>query len=173
MMLEKKVMDILERNNFGCKEVIQNDNGKYTAKIYEQIYSVKWFWTISFDGTTGDFIGGVYETACDFNVDDTVEKYRKKFSSISDAVHYMENRRNNLFELYNRLEDGEPSKKYLMVKKLKELTERYIALESDLMDAGEATDVMNEIEDAAVDLLIDGTDMTADELFQILDDRRK
>ena len=172
-MLEKKVMDILERNNFGCKEVIQNDNGKYTAKIYEQIYSVKWFWTISFDGTTGDFIGGVYETACDFNVDDTVEKYRKKFSSISDAVHYMENRRNNLFELYNRLEDGEPSKKYLMVKKLKELTERYIALESDLMDAGEATDVMNEIEDAAVDLLIDGTDMTADELFQILDDRRK
>lgn len=173
MMLEQKVMNILERNNFGCKEVIQNDNGKYTAKIYEQIYSVKWFWTISFDGTTGDFIGGVYETACDFNVDDTVEKYRKKFSSISDAVHYMENRRNNLFELYNRLEDGEPSKKYLMVKKLKELTERYIALESDLMDAGEATDVMNEIEDAAVDLLIDGTDMTEDELFEILDSRRK
>lgn len=173
MMLEKKVMNILERNNFGCKEVIQNDNGKYTAKIYEQIYSVKWFWTISFDGTTGDFIGGVHETACDFNVDDAVEKYRKKFSSISDAVHYMENRRNNLFELYNRLEDGEPSKKHLVVKKLKELTERYIALESDLMDAREATDVMDEIEDMAVDLLIDGTDMTADELFQILDDRRK
>ena len=41
------------------------------------------------------------------------------------------------------------------------------------MDAGEATDVMNEIEDAAVDLLIDGTDMTADELFKILDSRRK
>ena len=172
-MLEKKVMDILERNNFRCKEVIQNDNGKYTAKIYEQAYSVKWFWTISFDGTTGDFIEGVYETACDFNIDDAVEKYREKFSSISDAVHYMENRRNNLFELYNRLEDGEPSKKYLVVKKLKELTERYIALESDLMDAREATDVMDEIEDMAVDLLIDRTDMTADELFQILDDRRK
>lgn len=173
MMLEKKVMDILERNNFRCKEVIQKDNGKYTAKIYEQAYSVKWFWTISFDGTTGDFIGSVYETACDFNVDDAVEKYRKKFSSILDAVHYIENRRNNLFELYNRLEDVEPSKKYLVVKKLKELTERYIALESDLMDAGEATDVMDEIENAAVDLLIDGTDMTTDEFFKILDSRRK
>lgn len=60
-----------------------------------------------------------------------------------------------------------------MVKKLKELTERYIALESDLMDAGEATDVMGEIEDAAVDLLIDGTDITTDEFFKILDSRRK
>ena len=95
MMLELKVMNILERYILGCKEDILNDYGNYTAKIYDQIYSVKWFWTISFDGTTGDYIGGVYETACDFNVDDTVEKYRKKFSSISDAVHYMENRRKN------------------------------------------------------------------------------
>lgn len=173
MMLEKKVMDILERNNFGCKEVIQNDNGKYTAKIYEQIYSVKWFWTISFDGTTGDFIESVYETACNFNIDDAVEKYRNKFSSITDTVHYMEDRRANLFELYNRLDGWEPDGKYLAIKKLREHTERYLSLENDLMDAGEATDVMNEIEDAAVDLLIDGTDMTADELFKILDSRRK
>lgn len=32
---------------------------------------------------------------------------------------------------------------------------------------------MDEIEDMTVDLLIDGTDMIADELFKILDSRRK
>lgn len=175
MKLNQKVIDILERNNFGIVgDVYTNDSGSgYIVLIYEKVGNIKEYYGIVFDGTTKGFINGIYEAACDFDIDDFAEKRKKDFSRISDAVHYMENRRNNLFELYNCLEDGEPSKKYLVVKKLKELTERYIALESDLMDAREATDVMDEIEDMAVDLLIDGTDMTADELFQILDDRRK
>lgn len=175
MKLNQKVIDILERNNFGVVgDVYTNDSGSgYIVLIYEKVGNIKEYYGIVFDGTTGDFIESIYETACNFNIDDAVEKYRNKFSSITDTVHYMEDRRANLFELYNRLDGWEPDGKYLAIKKLRELTERYIALESDLMDAREATDVMDEIEDMAVDLLIDGTDMTADELFQILDDRRK
>ena len=173
MQLEQKVMDILEQSNFTGETVFQNPNGDYTVMIHEKNVPKDRGWMILFDGTTEGFINGVYEVACAFNIDDAVEKYRNKFIRISDAVHYMEERRFNLFELYDRLDGWKPDGKYLAVKKLRELTERYLSLENDLMDAGEATDVMDEIEDAAVDLLIDGTDITADELFQILDDRRK
>ena len=41
------------------------------------------------------------------------------------------------------------------------------------MDARESKDIMDKIKDVAVDLLIDGTDMTQDELWKILDNRRK
>ena len=173
MMLEKKVMDILVQSNFASETVFLNPNGDYTVVIHEKSIPKDRGWMILFDGTTEGFIDGVYEAACAFNIDDAVEKYRNKFIRISDAVHYMEERRTNLFELYDRLDGWKPDGKYLAVKKLRELTERYLSLENDLMDAGEATDVMNEIEDESVNLLIDGTDMTADELFKILDSRRK
>ena len=175
MQLEQKVVDILERNNFGIAGDIYSDvsgNG-YIVLIYEKVGTKKEYHGIVFDGTTKGFINGVYEAACDFDIDDAAEKRRKDFSRISDVVHYMEERRANLFELYNDLDNGEFTGKYLAIKKLKKLIEYYLTLEDDLMDAGEATDVMDEIEDVAVDLLIDGIDMTADELFKILDSRRK
>ena len=173
MKLEQKVMDILEQGNFASETVFQNPNGDYKVVIHEKSVPKDRGWMILFDGTTEGFIDGVYEVACNFNIDDAVEKYKDKFIRISDEVHYMEERRTNLFELYDRLDGWKPDGKYLAIKKLRELTEHYLSLENDLMDAGEATDVMDEIEDTAVDLLIDGTDMTADELFKILDSRRK
>lgn len=175
MQLEQKVIDILERNNFGIAGDIYSDvsgNG-YVVLIYEKVGIKKEYHGVVFDGTTKGFINGVYEAACDFDIDDAAEKRRKDFSRISDVVHYMEKRRANLFELYNDLDGGEFTGKYLEIKKLKKLTEYYLTLEDDLMDAGEATDILEEIEDAAIDFLIDDTNITPDEMQQILYDRRK
>ena len=78
MMLEKKVMDILGQSNFASETVFLNPNGDYTVVIHEKNIPKDRGWMILFDGTTEGFIDGVYETACNFNIDDTVERYRNK-----------------------------------------------------------------------------------------------
>lgn len=181
MQLDQRVLDILEQNNYGIDDSIENFDGECLVILYERIDITpssygKTYWLIRFDGTTEGFIDGMYETACGFCIEDAIKESRKRYPNYpSDDVliKRYKRKREHLFALYNLLNGSEPTNEELIVKKLKELTEYYFTLENDLMDARESKGIMDKIKDVAVDLLIDGTDMAQDELWKILDNRRK
>ena len=62
--------------------------------------------------------------------------------------------------------------KYILIKKLHELTNNYIELEpDDLANAGEFSRLLFEIEDISMKLCLIGTDISEEELIYFLDVR--
>lgn len=59
---------------------------------------------------------------------------------------------------------------YISVRKLHELTSQYMELEPDLPNAGEKSNLYTEIESAAMELLRINTDLSQDDLINILDE---
>ena len=59
---------------------------------------------------------------------------------------------------------------YISVRKLYELTSQYMKLEPDLQNAGEKSKLYIEIESAAMELLRINTDLSQDDLINILDE---
>ena len=56
-----------------------------------------------------------------------------------------------------------------MIRKMWELTSQYMLLDGDLSSAGEASDLRFEIEELAIDICRDGTDLTSEEFSKFLD----
>ena len=62
--------------------------------------------------------------------------------------------------------------KYILIKKLHELTNNYMELEpDDLSNAGEFSRLLFEIENASMKLCLIGTDISEEELINFLDAR--
>ena len=62
--------------------------------------------------------------------------------------------------------------KYMLIKKLHELTNSYIELEPDnLANAGEFSRLLFEIEEVSIKLCLIGTDISEEELINFLDAR--
>lgn len=64
--------------------------------------------------------------------------------------------------------------RYSLIQRLHELTSAYMELETDyLANAGEFSRLSWEIEEAAMQMCMFGTDLTEDELIEFLDSRHK
>ena len=62
--------------------------------------------------------------------------------------------------------------KYMLIKKLNELTNNYMELEpDDLANAGEFSRLLFDIEDVSMKLCLIGTDISEEELINFLDAR--
>lgn len=86
-----------------------------------------------------------------------------KENPTKDAVNFIKKQ-------IETLEDGvcyDPE--YLMIRKMWELTSQYMLLDGDLSSAGEASDLRFEIEELAIDICRDGTDLTSEEFSKFLD----
>lgn len=66
-------------------------------------------------------------------------------------------------------EDANYRSEYLMIRKMYELTSQYMSLDGDLSCAGEASDLRDEIEELAMDICREGTDLTDKEFCEYLD----
>lgn len=66
-------------------------------------------------------------------------------------------------------EDVNYRSEYLMIRKMYELTSQYMSLDGDLSCAGEASDLRDEIEELAMNICREGTDLTDKEFCEYLD----
>lgn len=131
MVLDKKIQDILEKNEFNFdEEISEQDNGKYIEINQNTPEGEDWWETIWFDGTYEGFVNAVEERVLNFDVDEEVEKWipdRGKGGcpdSIMDLVHDAEWKQKTLENLLDDLQGNE--------KELKEITKE--SVENDLYD---------------------------------------
>ena len=73
MKLNKKIIEVLENNEFWVHEVEKQDNGYYVEISQYTPLGEDWWVTIWFDGTDEDFITQVEQRFLGFDVDEEVE----------------------------------------------------------------------------------------------------
>lgn len=131
MVLDKKIQDILEKNEFNFDEKIsEQDNGKYIEINQSTPEGEDWWETIWFDGTYEGFTNAVEERVLNFDVDEEVEIWissRGKGgcpNSIMDLVHDAEWKQKTLEKLLDDLQEKE--------EEIKVITKE--SVENDLYD---------------------------------------
>ena len=74
MLLDEKIQDILEKNNFSCNgEINEQGNEKYIEINQRTPEGEDWWETIWFDGTYEGFTNVIEERVLNFDIDDEVE----------------------------------------------------------------------------------------------------
>lgn len=118
MLLDKKIQDILEKNEFNFdEEIIEQDNGKYIEINQSTPEGEDWWETIWFDGTYEGFVNAVEERVLNFDIDEEVEIWipnRGKGGcpdSIMDLVHDAEWKQKTLENLLDDLQGNEKEEK--------------------------------------------------------------
>lgn len=145
MLLDKKIQDILEKNEFNFDEKIsEQDNGKYIEINQSTPEGEDWWETIWFDGTYEGFVNAVEERVLNFDVDEEVEIWipnRGKGGcpdSIMDLVHDAEWKQKTLENLLDDLQENK--------KEEKEITKESVENElydffNDKMKTGDAPEI--------------------------------
>ena len=145
ILLDKKIQDILEKNEFNFDEEInEQDNGKYIEINQSTPEGEDWWETIWFDGTYEGFTNAIEERVLNFDVDEEVEIWipnRGKGGcpdSIMDLVHDAEWKQKTLENLLDDLQENE--------KEEKEITKESVENElydffNDKMETGNAPDI--------------------------------
>lgn len=120
MVLDKKIQDILEKNEFNFDEEInESDNGKYIEINQSTPEGEDWWETICFDGTYEGFTNAVEERVLNFDIDEEVEIWipsRGKGGcpdSIMDLVHDAEWKQKALENLLDDLQGKEKEEKVI------------------------------------------------------------
>ena len=145
MVLDKKIQDILEKNEFNFdEEISEQDNGKYIKINQSTPEGEDWWETIWFDGTYKGFVNAVEERVLNFDVDEEVEIWipnRGKGGcpdSIMDLVHDAEWKQKTLEKLLDDLQGNE--------KEVSEITKESVENElydffNDKMETGDAPEI--------------------------------
>ena len=121
MVLDKKIQDILEKNEFNFdEEISEQDNGKYIEINQSTPEGEDWWETIWFDGTYEGFVNAVEKRVLNFDVDEEVEIWitnRGKGGcpdSIIDLVHDAEWKQKTLENLLDDLQENKKEEKDLL-----------------------------------------------------------
>lgn len=145
MVLDKKIQDILEKNEFNFdEEISEQDNGKYIEINQSAPEGEDWWETIWFDGTYEGFVNAVEKRVLNFDVDEEVEIWitnRGKGGcpdSIIDLVHDAEWKQKTLENLLDDLQENK--------KEEKEITKGSVENElydffNDKMETGDAPEI--------------------------------
>lgn len=145
MLLDKKIQDILEKNEFNFDEKIsEQDNGKYIEINQSTPEGEDWWETIWFDGTYEGFTNAIEERILNFDVDEEVEIWIPNKGkggcpdSIMDLVHDAEWKQKTLENLLDDLQENK--------KEEKEITKESVENElydffSDKMETGDAPEI--------------------------------
>lgn len=120
MLLDKKIHDILEKNEFNFdEEISEQDNGKYIEINQSTPEGEDWWETIWFDGTYEGFVNAVKERILNFDIDEEVEIWihnRGKGGcpdSIMNLVHDAEWKQKTLEKLLDDLHGNEKEEKVI------------------------------------------------------------
>ena len=145
MLLDKKIQDILEKNEFNFdEEIIEQDNGKYIEINQSTPEGEDWWETIWFDGTYEGFVNAVEERVLNFDIDDEVDTWipsRGKGGcpdSIMDLVHDAEWKQKTLENLLDYLQGNEKEEKVITKESVEnELYDFF----NDKMETGDAPEI--------------------------------
>lgn len=118
MLLDKKIQDILEKNEFNFdEEISEQDNRKYIGINQSTPEGEDWWETIWFDGTYEGFVNAIEERVLNFDIDDEVEVWIPSIgkggcpNSIMDLVHDAEWKQKTLENLLDDLQENEEIEK--------------------------------------------------------------
>ena len=145
MLLDKKIQDILEKNEFNFdEEISEQDNGKYIEINQSTSEGEDWWETIWFDGTYEGFVNAVEERVLNFDVDEEVEIWipnRGKGGcpdSIMDLVHDAEWKQKTLENLLDDLQENEKEVKVITKESVENDLYDFF---SDKMETGDAPEI--------------------------------
>lgn len=120
MVLDKKIQDVLEKNEFNFdEEISEHDNGKYIEINQGTPEGEDWWETIWFDGTYEGFTNAVEERVLNFDIDEEVEIWIPNRgnggcpNSIMDLVHDAEWKQKTLEKLLDDLQENEKEVKII------------------------------------------------------------
>lgn len=144
MLLDEKIQDVLEKNNFNYDEEInEQDNQKYIEINQSTPEGEDWWETIWFDGTYEGFTNSVEERVLNFDIDDEVEIWipiRGKGGcpdSIMDLVHDAEWKQKTLQRLLDDLQGNKEEKKITKESVENELYDFF----NNKMETGDAPEI--------------------------------
>ena len=145
MLLDKKIQDILEKNEFNFNEEIsEQDNGKYIEINQSTPKGEDWYETIWFDGTYKGFTNAVEERVLNFDIDEEVEIWipgRGKGGcpdSIMDLVHDAEWKQKTLENLLDDLQGNEKEGKVITKESVENDLYDFF---NDKMETGDAPEI--------------------------------
>lgn len=131
MLLDKKIQDILEKNEFNFdEEISEQDNERYIEINQSTPEGEDWWETIWFDGTYEGFTNAVEKRVLNFDIDEEVEIWIPNRGeggcpdSIIDLVHDAEWKQDTLKKLLDDLQGNN--------KEPKEITKE--SVENELYD---------------------------------------
>lgn len=145
MLLNNRIQDVLERNNFNCNQEINEQNKEKYIEINQCTPEGEdWWETIWFDGTYEGFINAIEERVLNFDIDDEVEVLipsRGKGgcpNSIMDLVHDAEWKQKTLENLLDDLQENEEIEKEITKESVEnELYDFF----NDKMETGDAPEI--------------------------------
>lgn len=145
MLLNNRIQDVLERNNFNCNQEINEQNKEKYIEINQCTPEGEdWWETIWFDGTYEGFTNAIEERVLNFDIDDEVEVWipsRGKGgcpNSIMDLVHDAEWKQKTLENLLDDLQENEEIEKEITRQSVEnELYDFF----NDKMETGDAPEI--------------------------------
>lgn len=145
MLLDEKIQNILEKNDFSCDgKINEQSNGKYVEIHQSTPEGEDWWESIWFDGTYEGFTNAVKDRVLNFDVDEEVEvwiPYRGDGScpsSITDLLHDEEWKKKTLQKLLDDLQGVEEEEKEITKESVEnELFDFF----NDKMETGDAPDI--------------------------------
>lgn len=145
MLLDKKIQDILEKNEFNFdEEISEQDNGKYIEINQGTPEGEDWHEIIWFDGTYEGFVNAVEERVLNFDIDEEVEIWipsRGKGGcpdSIVDLVHDAKWKQKALENLLDDLQENEKEEKVITKESVENNLYDFF---NDKMEIGEAPEI--------------------------------
>lgn len=145
MLLNEKIQEVLEKNNFSCNgEIIEQGNEKYIEINQRTPEGEDWWETIWFDGTYEGFTNAIEERVFNFDIDDEAEVWipsRGKGScpnSIMDLVHDAEWKQKTLEKLLDDLQGNEKESKEITKDSVEDALFDFF---NDRMETGDAPEI--------------------------------
>lgn len=145
MLLNEKIQDVLEKNNFSCNgEINEQGNEKYIEINQRTPEGEDWWETIWFDSTYEGFTDAIEERIFNFDIDDEVEVWipnRGKGGcpkTITDLIYDAEWKRNTLKELLDDLQDNEKESKVITKESVEDTLFDFF---NDKMETGDAPEI--------------------------------
>lgn len=145
MLLNKKIQDILEKNEFNFdREISEQDNGKYIEINQSTPEGEDWWETLWFDGTYEGFTNAVEKRVLNFDIDEEVEIWIQSRgkggcpNSIMDLIHDAEWKQKALKKLLDDLQENEKEEKVITRQSVEnELYDFF----NDKMETGDAPEI--------------------------------
>lgn len=145
MLLDEKIQDVLEKNNFSCNgEINEEDNEKYIEINQRTPEGEDWWETICFDGTYDGFTDAIEERIFNFDIDDEVEVWIPSRgrgdcpNSIMDLIHDAEWKQKTLEELLNDLQGNEKESRVITKESVEDTLFDFF---NDKMGTGDAPEI--------------------------------
>lgn len=145
MLLNKKIQDILEKNEFNFdREISEQDNGKYIEINQSTPEGEDWWETLWFDGTYEGFTNAVEKRVLNFDIDEEVEIWIQSRgkggcpNSIMDLVHDAEWKQKALEKLLDDLQENEKEEKVITRQSVENKLYDFF---NDKMETGDAPEI--------------------------------